>query len=637
MITNKYRPDIDGLRAIAVLAVVVYHFNSFGVIAKSGFIGVDVFFVISGYLITQILLSDLDSDNWIRRFYARRIRRIFPALILVIFTTFCIGALLLSPFEFKKLGEEIIGGSSFLSNIIYLQQTGYFDRLAGEKPLLHLWSLGIEEQFYILYPILIYLISRFRLSKTIVIGVFTLASFSYCQWISINNQNLSFYSPVSRAWELGIGGLFASLNLGKLPKYIKHSGNFGVLLLIFSFIAIDSERSWPGPLTVLPVVASLLILADTSQFSFKNKILSNRALVYLGKISYPLYLWHWPLWVFFPYLKGTPEKYEKIFLLVLSLLLASVTYQYLEIPIRKNGSIRRWAPKLSVAMLITLAGGTVLALSDGFPARIGKDMSIETSRQVSLQLSPIPFQDERCLRNFPNESASKYAWWFCRTSSDKPPTMLLLGNSFANQYYDGIIKEDLFRNQSVLSIGDCAIQREPELKKGNPCAGKLWREQRDFINDLILNTPSLKYIIVAGLKESTNSNDDQDLTDTLTFLNEQKLETVVFFPHLKPDKPITSCIDKPLRRASWDCLVPNSFRKKMNANFTKSLNIINSEFPNVLVFDPNEAFCEAKECKFIKNGIPLLRDSAPHISIEGSKLVAEEFANWARRNSLIRN
>ena len=442
-------------------------------------------------------------------------------------------------------------------------------------------------------------------------------------------MNLSFYSPASRAWELGIGGLIASYNSEKIFKHVKHLGNLGLILLGFSFLLIDSESNWPGPLTFFPVIASVAILSDTSQFSLKNKILTNRFLVYIGKISYPLYLWHWPLWVFFPYLWGTQNRDDKILLLLLSLLLASLTFHLLETPIRKSLRVKSLIPVLSVSMAIILASGTVLTLSSGFPARMRGDLSLETSRQISLQFAAPKFHDENCLKRFPNQFANQYAWWFCRSNSVKPPTVLLLGNSFANQYYDGIVKESLFHNQSVLSIGDCSIQRQPELKKGNPCEGKLWQEQRDFMNKLILETPSLKYVIVAGLKESTNKSDESDLRATLTFLSKQGLETIVFFPHLKPNKPISSCIDRPLSRASWNCQISISEREDLNASFTKSLNIIKTEFPETLIFDPNDAFCSTNKCEFMKNGLPLLRDSAPHISIAGSRLVAKEFAIWA--------
>jgi peptidoglycan/LPS O-acetylase OafA/YrhL len=630
---KKYRPDIDGLRAIAVLAVVFYHFNIFPTYSKSGFIGVDIFFVISGYLITNILISDTSSKHWIRRFYIRRVRRIFPALILVLFTTVITASLVMLPFDFKIFGQEILGGSTFSSNIVYLQQVGYFDQSSYQKPLLHLWSLGIEEQFYIFWPILIWVISKLRLRVTLMLGILTISSFLYCVWISTIFQDLAFYSPFSRAWELAVGGLIASFKIRETTKIYRSLGNLGLLLLAASFLYIDNEKTWPSLLTVLPVLGALMILADSSKRTFKHLVLSNKILVYVGRISFPLYLWHWPLFVFFKIYKGeSPDRYEKVSLFVSSILLASLTYHFLELPIKKRHFARIGTRSLSFAMTLVTISGVVLTFSNGFPSRFSSQMSLETSRQLTLQFSPPSFQDQNCLNKFPNPKSKEYGWWFCRTSSVNPPTILLWGNSFANQYFEGLKENSYFRNQSILSIGDCSIQREPDLENGNPCAGGLWKEQRNFVKDLIRSTPSIDYVIVAGLKEVTNALDAADLESTLTFLNEQGKRTIVFYPHLKPMNSIYSCIDRPFFGATWDCEEPITFRKELNSNFSSSFRLITQKFPSTLIFDPNDAFCERTVCEFMKDGVPLLRDTSPHISQAGSRLVAEVFADWAQSN-----
>lgn len=630
---KKYRPDIDGLRAIAVTAVVLYHFNIFPTFSKSGFIGVDIFFVISGYLITNILISDTSSEHWVRRFYIRRVRRIFPALILILFASIIAASLVMLPYEFKIFGKEIFGGSTFSSNIVYLQQVGYFDQSSYQKPLLHLWSLGIEEQFYIFWPVLIWVILKLRFRITVVLGILTLCSFLYCLWISTISQDLAFYSPFSRAWELGVGGFIASLKLREFTKIDRSLGNFGLLLVAVSFLYIDNEKTWPNMFTVLPVLGALAILADSSQGTFKHIFLSNKILVYVGRISFPLYLWHWPLFVFFKIYKGeVPDRYEKVSLLVSSVLLASLTYHFLELPIKKSHFARIGSRSLSFAMTLVTISGVILTFSNGFPARVSSQMSLETSRQITLQLSPPSFQDQNCLNNYPNPKSKEYGWWFCRTSSVKPPTILLWGNSFANQYFEGLAENNYFRNQPILSIGDCSIQREPDLENGNPCAGELWKEQLNFVEELIRSTPSIDYVIVAGLKEVTNTLDAADLESTLTFLNEHKKKTIVFYPHLKPIKSIYSCIDRPLFEATWDCKLPISFRKEMNSNFSSSHTLITQKFPSALIFDPNDAFCDKTACKFMKDGIPLLRDAKPHMSLAGSRLVATEFVDWAQSN-----
>jgi len=630
---KTYRPDIDGLRAIAVLAVVLYHFNILATFSKSGFIGVDIFFVISGYLITSILISDTNSEHWIRRFYARRVKRIFPALILVLFFSIVAASLILIPIEFKIFGREVFSASTFSSNIFYFQQVGYFDYSSHQKPLLHLWSLVIEEQFYIFWPILIWVISKLRLKVTLTLGILTLSSFLYCLWITTYSQDLAFYSPFSRAWELGVGGLLATLKFKESIKINRILGNLGLFLLAISFVLIDNEKTWPGVFTILPVLGTLAILAYSSHGTFKHRILSNKILVYIGRISFPLYLWHWPLFVFFKIYKGdSPDRYEKVSVFVLSVLLASLTYHFLEIPLKKSHFARSATRHLSIAMMLVMISGVIVASSNGFPARIGNEKSQEVERQISLMFAPPSFQNQNCLDEFPNPNSKEYAWWFCRTSSVKPPTILLWGNSFANQYFEGLAENRYFKSQSILSIGDCPIQRQPELVAGNPCAGNLWKEQRNFVKELIRSTPSIKYVILGGLKEATNNLDNADLEATLTFLNELKIQSIVFYPHLKPTKSIFSCVDRPLIKATWNCKVPISFRQKMKSNFSSSLTLITEKFPATLVFDPNNVFSDGATCEFLKDGLPLLRDMVPHLSLAGSRLVAADFISWAQEN-----
>ena len=629
----RYRPDIDGLRAVAVLAVVLYHFNVFNTLTKAGFIGVDIFFVISGYLITQVLFSDLDSDRWLLRFYLRRVRRIFPALLLVIFVVFVVASLLMMPYEFKEFGREVIGGSSFSSNLVYFLQSGYFDQSSQQKPLLHLWSLGIEEQFYLFWPILIWSISKFRWKVTLMLSIFTAGSFVYCLWASSTNQDLAFYSPISRAWELGLGGLLAIYNHSKSRTDQKYLTNLGFLILIFSFLVIDNQNSWPSIYTILPVLGTILILSNSSSVSLTSRILSNRLLVYIGRISYPLYLWHWPLYVFVSHFKGdSPSRSEKLLLFFVAFLLASLTYHFIEMPIRKSKALVFWARSLSVAMSVILVSGLVLVTSSGFPQRVSSQMSLELSQRISAQLTPPQFQNDECLESFPNAKAKDYGWWFCRTNSAKPPAILLWGNSFANQYFEGFAENDSLGDISILSIGDCSIQREIGLKNGNPCAGKLWDEQRSFVENLIMKTSSLRYVIVAGLEERASETGAKDLRRTLNFLANRGLQPIVFLPHLKPDKPVFACLDRPLVKATWDCKVSSSMRSELNVAFSSTLNLISSEFPTALIFDPNEAICDSDKCEFMRDGLPLLRDRAPHISLAGSRIVAEEFQDWASDN-----
>jgi len=634
----RYRPDIDGLRAISVLCVIFYHFQIFSKYSKNGFIGVDIFFVISGYLITKLLVHEINSKNWIREFYFRRIRRIIPSLLVILTASLFLGTLLMLPYEFKNFGREIVGGSTFTSNLVYLQLSGYFDSSATQKPLLHLWSLGIEEQFYIFWPLFIWGIKKLKLNLNLTLALFSAISFTYCQVISESNRDLSFYSPAARAWELSLGGLLAGMQLVNFVKPIKMIGNLGFFILISFFLVLNQKANWPSYFTAIPVFATLAILSDSSSRSIKNRILTSKILVYLGKISYPLYLWHWPAFVFFSMYIGTSlNKKNKLILLLITVLLSIFSYEAIEKPIKQLNNWKFVTKILFFPMTCLLICGIILNFSTGFPSRLNDKVSLNMSREISFQLKAPQFQDSICNAGFPNRKSINYSWWFCRANSSKPPVILLWGNSFANQYFEGLSKNNYFKNTSILSIGDCAIQRQLNLPAGNPCKDRNWDDQNEFVKNIVRNTDSLKYVILAGLKENASDSDISDLKLSIRFLEDNGIKPILFYPHLQPKKPIYSCIDRPFATAKWNCKDPLSVRESLNANFSQTLRAINADFPSIRVFDPNVIFCNSTECTYKIEGIPLLRDAAPHMSIAASDLVAKQFEVWFKNKSMSLN
>lgn len=316
----KYRPDIDGLRAVAVLAVVAFH--AFPNWLKGGFIGVDVFFVISGYLISTIIFENLDKGAFsFSEFYARRIGRIFPALILVLVACFTFGWFALLADEFEQLGKHIAAGAGFVSNLVLWSEAGYFDNSAETKPLLHLWSLGIEEQFYIFWPLFLWFAWKRKFNLlTITILVATISFILNINGVK-QDTVATFYSPQTRFWELLSGSLLAWITLYKKSSYqraklkidgwlaniiyreqTKCNGKalsnvlsfLGFILLAYGFLNINKELSFPGKWALVPVFGSVLIIAAGSKSWVNQIILSNKVLVWFGLISFPLYLWHWP-------------------------------------------------------------------------------------------------------------------------------------------------------------------------------------------------------------------------------------------------------------------------------------------------------------------------------------------------------
>jgi peptidoglycan/LPS O-acetylase OafA/YrhL len=296
----KYRADIDGLRAIAVLSVVAFH--AFPGVVRGGFVGVDIFFVISGYLICTILFQNLERGSFsFTEFYVRRIRRIFPALVLVLVFVMVVGWFVLTADEYRQLGKQVAGGAGFVSNLLLWREAGYFDSSAEIKPLLHLWSLGIEEQFYLVWPCLLWFAWRRRFSPLTLTLVVAAASFCLNIAVVQGDMVAAFYSPVTRFWELLSGSLLAWWHLHRAPDRAAGpvtanllSGS-GLALLAAGFGMIHGELRFPGFWAAIPVAGALLVIAAGPAAWGNRVVLSSRICVWFGLISYPLYLWHWPL------------------------------------------------------------------------------------------------------------------------------------------------------------------------------------------------------------------------------------------------------------------------------------------------------------------------------------------------------
>jgi peptidoglycan/LPS O-acetylase OafA/YrhL len=368
-----YRSDIDGLRAISILAVVWYH--AFPASVPGGFVGVDVFFVISGFLITQIIVSQLASNSFsIPDFYGRRIRRIFPALIVVLVATYIAGWILLLPGEFKVLGDNILGGAGFFSNFVQLNGQGYFAPDASSNPLLHLWSLGIEEQFYIFWPLLLMVLSG-RHRNAIIIAI-AAGSMAANLWLVRDHQAFAFYSPVTRAWELLAGALLARSRpeggscFSAIPAEIKGAAGLVLVTLASAFLRDTSE--YPGWAALLPVSAAVLLL-DARDSMVNRRILSHPAMVVIGRVSYPLYLWHWPILCYLGIVRGgVANLLEKDLAVLLAFVLACGTAYLIENPIRQR---RRVASGLVLAMTVIAVVGLSTVFGEGFGFRFPAEIS----------------------------------------------------------------------------------------------------------------------------------------------------------------------------------------------------------------------------------------------------------------------
>ncbi|MDN6883591.1 acyltransferase family protein [Variovorax sp. CAN2819] len=424
----KYRPDIDGLRAIAVGSVLAYH--AFPSLLPGGFIGVDIFFVISGFLITTILLQSLAAGDFsYRDFYTRRIRRIFPALVLVLLATLAFGWYVLLPGEFSQLGKQTTGGAAFFANLVFLGEAGYFDATAETKPLLHLWSLGIEEQFYIFWPLMLGLAWRKRWPILRVTLAVATISFLVNVLTVQPHRAAAFYSPLSRAWELMAGGLLAVMQLQAAAQgavstraWKKHlQSTVGIALIVLGLFMTRSTKAFPGWWALLPVLGAASCIAAGPGGVLNKYLLSNRVMVWVGLISYPLYLWHWPLLSYARIVTGgEPPLQLRIVLVVASVVLAWATYRFLERFVKLH---------LSPTILRGLAGaGAALALA-GVLVFLGRPLPRHDS--PALQAVADATREDNYYDGF--EEAALGNQFVYRAGNGKH-NVLLIGDSHVEQY-----------------------------------------------------------------------------------------------------------------------------------------------------------------------------------------------------------
>ena len=637
--SGKYRADIDGLRAFAVSSVLIFH--AFPKILPSGFIGVDVFFVISGYLITKILIEEHLKGNFSYiNFYKRRVARIFPALITVTATSLIAGWHLLYADEYQQMSKHIAAGSIFSTNIALYLESGYFDNIAESKPMLHLWSLSVEEQFYLLWPLAIATtIGRSFLNRPLVPAALVVGSFACCLFLVNKDSSAAYYWPISRFWELGAGGLLAYRELKQkdhsLCMRIANKASLaGFALLILGLLLINKNRIFPGAWALLPVIGSALIIYAGPHAQPNQKILSNKIFVWIGLLSYPLYLWHWPLLSFARITLGaTPTSTQKAAILFASLALAWATYRLIEAPIR-NSKIRQKTPLIAGAFTCIAILSSTIYFSNGLAHRdalVGDVATPQVLRQFSGPLWQ--YQNEpNCLESHPFPESKNYPWWFCMTNRKTAPSVLLLGNSYANQLFPGFAKHPILGQHSILSIGTCDASGTvptPLSDPSNPCANGRHIQQRDLIDRIIKNTPSLQFVVIDGLPDEPSPDYLSALSSRIRMLDGMKLQVILFSPHLKPKFDTKACFGRPSIGRSKSCDIPSTQVKSADDSFARVTEHLKQAHPNLLLFNQNIAFCNQERCSFTRDNHPLFRDET-HISEFGSQVVAHAFFSWAQ-------
>jgi len=431
-----YRPDIDGLRAVSVLAVVAFHLNGF---VPGGYVGVDVFFVISGFLIGGIVFSEIDKGAFsFTNFYKRRIRRIAPALVLTLLGSYVAAVALTAPSETVAFAKSSLAALFSVANVYFYATSGYFGPRAIDLPLLHLWSLGIEEQFYFIFPLIAVLLARYfprvLLPVLVLLGLLSLL---WSQWQITLHPEASFYLLQSRAFELTIGVLLARVNWKLEARAAQLLSAVGAALLIVAILFYSDRTRFPGLAALVPCLGTALIIWSGQAGTVLSRILSLPPLVYVGKISYPLYLAHWPLIVFGKIaMPETPELHFSLFVVAASFVVAVATYHAVERPIRTGRFTLAKASFLGSAAAVSAVGAVVVLLAGGFEGR-WEPRAQQLTNFVPPNLKEL-FLLGTCFLDA-DQDASRFALETC--FPDKRPVAILWGDSHAAHHYNGLKHE----------------------------------------------------------------------------------------------------------------------------------------------------------------------------------------------------
>lgn len=655
----SYRADIDGLRAIAVVSVLGYH--AFPTVIPGGFIGVDIFFVISGFLISSIIICNLQHENFLfLEFYGRRIKRIFPALLLVLWSCLLFGYAVLTPDELTQLGKHVAGGSGFIANIVLMKESGYFNSTAEAKPLLHLWSLGIEEQYYILWPLILWFGWQKRLGLLTIIVALTLGSF-LLNIVRVEHHPVgTFYLPQTRVWELMIGSIAAYVSLQQkqgehtiqdallsrlknlrlsLPNIpILSAPNLwsivGVSLIVLSLALIKKTSLFPGWWALLPTAGAAILIVAGPQAWLNNRLLGHPILRGVGLISFPLYLWHWPLLSFARILEGQlPSIAVRSAAVALSVILAWLTFRFIEKPVR-FGRQKPWlAIQLSALMLITGLAGYLTLYAEGFPVRLNN------SHLVSLfaKYPHAPFHNEACDQKFPafkNLSA-------CLLSSPNEPNVVIVGDSHSNQYFKAFSVQ--LPGASVLNVAEwsCLPFATDDLMAKGDCSKKMAVVQEELVRNQVI-----KQVYIAGYWSYLLSGKfeiDEDnwrrpmpysVAQQAAFLRKAEdfignlitagKEVILIQQIPDLDFNVRSCYNfRPItlwKSTRISCTTDRLENDQRSAGSASLISGLQEKFPSLKVVNPREVLCDSHECRATQDGEPLYFNG-DHLSLLGADIV----------------
>lgn len=612
---RELRKDIQGLRALAVLSVVLYHFNQSYV--SSGFVGVDIFFVISGFLMTSIIYKGMASKSFnILQFYIARAKRIIPVLSVVVIFLLIFGYLFIEPLTYKEIGSHSLSSLLFYSNYMYFGESGYFDQSSKEKFLLHTWSLSVEWQFYIIYPLIMMVIYKllpikiFRLSLLLLFAT----SFLTSVYITKSNPSYSYFMISTRSWEMLLGGIVCLY-----PLSVKHSTRrvievVGIFLIIASFFLFTEATPWPGVSAAIPTIGAALVIAANSYKS----LLSNIIFQYIGKISYSMYLVHWVILVSFKKL-----YIESSFPLFFAILLALSLIIYYTIEKRRHFGFK------SSTIYLTIIFASYYVSINGMNSRLDDAKAYQVDAQTFRN-------DNEGHARVPDSPSVVYF-----NSTEKDFEYILIGSSHAKHYYDFIIRSG--KKVASFALDGCNSTKNFASEYNFKLCLPRYQQTVDFIN----SHPGKKIIWSAMWTNPTNKRDPLFDESKEQYKDRLKNEITHFVNDIKGSGADIYLIgDTPgAKKLTFECLAKNALpinrllnsagcaetEKKEDKPDNAALKFVAEKNENVHFIDARNSLCDTNFCKVILNGKPVYTDYG-HLSKEGAKAVGEYIFNQIEKH-----
>jgi len=623
-----YRREIDGLRALAVAPVILFHagFEAF----SGGFVGVDVFFVISGYLITSIILTQKAAGTFsLLDFYERRARRILPALFLVMAVCIPFAWLWLLPSDMKDFSRSLVAVSVFASNILFWRESGYFDTAAELKPLLHTWSLAVEEQYYLLFPLFLLVMWRFAKRWTVAtLAVIAALSFALAQWGAYNRPASTFFLLPTRGWEIAIGALiafyFARYPKLQLQRPAQEVGSLiGLSLILYAVFAYSKATPFPSAYALAPTLGTALIILCTTPSTFVGRVLTTKLFVGVGLISYSAYLWHQPLFAFTRHRFGDGFSTSLVWWLIgITLLLAVFTWQLIETPVRKNRKIsKRFIFSSAFAL-------SVLFISLGFYGHF-KYNELSQYRFDKGQLMTISSASNSAMRplcHFPQieNSLEREA---CRYFADNV-SVAVFGNSHATELAEAVAETLRERNIGIVhhTMSGCNHNYRVKPEVDTVCA----KWHRKVFAELVDET-AIRYVVLSYRNEGSLSNEmyRTALSQLANDLNKAGKKVFLVLQAPRPEQHINQYL-----RASLHNL-QISIKGRSVADWRKlyadAQMLIDNLDPQIDVLDPTSLFCDMEDCYVSIDGVALFFDGH-HMSVAGARIVAKELVRLGLGN-----